>query len=363
MSQIWNAEEVLKIDDPSAAASFSCNGHVPSQGRRCRLAINRGDAGKAYPILEELSNQEPDAHALADRLRSLADCCLCLNFHRHSPSQKDRLIEQWQDLIRAEGRRMERRRTPRSTLATPVRSLGDSGTVVPWSTPTRRFGIPVGSTGPRNWEPIVERVKHAALNLAVDARIGGILPGSSEAREVVEALQSVILLLSPPNRGTTQTTSTTTALPQSPEETPTTAETVLLTASARSASIASGTPQRALSQGRTRAFPADSTRHDNIRVPLENTIAPLVQSGAQDFSTAGARGVTTPRRIRPCSPAHVARRSLDEDCAACTESLADSRLEDVVWCKTQCGHNVHRSCFEEWEGSQPVGRNATCMHW
>jgi len=261
------------------------------------------------------------------------------------------------------GVQSSRRRTPRSTLATPVRSLEGSGTVVPWSTPTRRFGIPVSSTGPRNLEPVVERVKHAALNLAVDARIGGIVPGSAEAREVVEALQNIILLLGSTTQGMPQTTSTTTALPQSPDDTPTAAETVLLTAFARFASAASGIPQPALSQGRTRALPANFTGHDNVRVPLENTIPPLVQSGAQDSSPARTRRVITPRRIRPCSPAHVARRSLNENCAACTESLADARLEDVVWCKTQCGHNVHQSCFEEWEGSQPVGRNVTCMHW
>ena len=40
------------------------------------------------------------------------------------------------------------------------------------------------------------------------------------------------------------------------------------------------------------------------------------------------------------------RRPLIEPCCVCMETLESE--QDAVWCRAQCGQNIHRSCFEEW---------------
>lgn len=44
------------------------------------------------------------------------------------------------------------------------------------------------------------------------------------------------------------------------------------------------------------------------------------------------------------SQKNVTRKSIEDDCCICFDSL-DSDAE-LVWCKAQCGHNFHETCFE-----------------
>ena len=45
------------------------------------------------------------------------------------------------------------------------------------------------------------------------------------------------------------------------------------------------------------------------------------------------------------------RKALDGDCPICFMSMDPESEEDFLWCKSSCGQNVHRECFEQWAKS------------
>ena len=65
--------------------------------------------------------------------------------------------------------------------------------------------------------------------------------------------------------------------------------------------------------------------------------------------------------LERCTAQHVPRRRIDDNCPICTEPMSRRRLGDLVWCKSQCGKSVHRSCFESWH-AYSTG-TTRCVHW
>lgn len=54
------------------------------------------------------------------------------------------------------------------------------------------------------------------------------------------------------------------------------------------------------------------------------------------------------------------RKPTDGECPICYMDL-DPENNPLVWCKAQCGHNLHRSCFEQWAASQS-GKEVRCVY-
>jgi len=51
----------------------------------------------------------------------------------------------------------------------------------------------------------------------------------------------------------------------------------------------------------------------------------------------------------------VARKECKgEDCPVCMEEL-DETKEELVWCKAQCGQNLHKECFNIWSSQSRSG--------
>ncbi|KAI5851000.1 hypothetical protein BZA05DRAFT_338136 [Tricharina praecox] len=48
----------------------------------------------------------------------------------------------------------------------------------------------------------------------------------------------------------------------------------------------------------------------------------------------------------------------DNDCPICFCPFAKG--EQIVWCKAQCGTNIHKSCFDQWKATKGKGR-VTCV--
>ncbi|KAE8447155.1 hypothetical protein EG329_010986 [Mollisiaceae sp. DMI_Dod_QoI] len=67
--------------------------------------------------------------------------------------------------------------------------------------------------------------------------------------------------------------------------------------------------------------------------------------------------------IKNTQPQHLPRRQpLDDDCYVCYEAI--DHLDDAVWCKAECGKNIHRGCFEQWAREKIIaGQDITCAHW
>lgn len=53
------------------------------------------------------------------------------------------------------------------------------------------------------------------------------------------------------------------------------------------------------------------------------------------------------------------RKPIEGECPICVFDMEPA--EDVVWCKTSCGQNFHRECFEQWKRSKMGGR-VTCVY-
>ena len=54
------------------------------------------------------------------------------------------------------------------------------------------------------------------------------------------------------------------------------------------------------------------------------------------------------------------RKPTDGECPICYMDL-DAEHNKLVWCKAQCGHNLHKSCFEQWVASQR-GQEVRCVY-
>lgn len=50
------------------------------------------------------------------------------------------------------------------------------------------------------------------------------------------------------------------------------------------------------------------------------------------------------------------RKPTDGECPICYMDL-DEPHNDLVWCKAQCGHNLHKSCFDQWAKSSSSSSN------
>jgi divalent metal cation (Fe/Co/Zn/Cd) transporter len=54
------------------------------------------------------------------------------------------------------------------------------------------------------------------------------------------------------------------------------------------------------------------------------------------------------------------RKPTDGECPICYMEL-DEESNELVWCKAQCGHNLHKSCFDQWAKSQGA-REVRCVY-
>ncbi|KAK5050815.1 hypothetical protein LTR84_003374 [Exophiala bonariae] len=54
------------------------------------------------------------------------------------------------------------------------------------------------------------------------------------------------------------------------------------------------------------------------------------------------------------------RKPMDGECPICYMDL-DPDHNKLVWCKAQCGHNLHKSCFDQWAASQR-GKEVRCVY-
>jgi hypothetical protein len=53
-------------------------------------------------------------------------------------------------------------------------------------------------------------------------------------------------------------------------------------------------------------------------------------------------------RLYNCISSHATRRSVDDACAICYQPMAYVSLEDLRWCKRECGRSFHATCLWKW---------------
>jgi hypothetical protein len=101
--------------------------------------------------------------------------------------------------------------------------------------------------------------------------------------------------------------------------------------------------------------------------PSNAMISPGLPSSAIDAAHPIADTHLQPPKHRSrtpspnCSIQHSARRSNDEECPICVQSLVHASMEQMVWCKGSCGSNLHKGCFATWK--EYADRPVRCVIW
>ena len=78
---LWDPRELLEIINPDSG-TFTCVGHAPSRGRRCRNPIAANNRNAAYGGLDAMARLEPGSKAAAAGLREIAARSLCVRYHQ-----------------------------------------------------------------------------------------------------------------------------------------------------------------------------------------------------------------------------------------------------------------------------------------
>jgi hypothetical protein len=94
--KLWDPSKTLEVINPDND-SLTCNGHAPSQGRRCRNVIRADNRALIMRTLDEIAYLPPDSPAVMSRLRAIVGPALCVRNHQ---GQADILIMNWQRKVR-----------------------------------------------------------------------------------------------------------------------------------------------------------------------------------------------------------------------------------------------------------------------
>jgi hypothetical protein len=297
MAAIWNPQTVL--DAFPESHSFTCIG-TTKKGARCRqFMFSSADLSEASKILNTISLLRPNSRSVFNVLSDLAHLMLCPRWHREPGySQVTKIVQKWQAMI--ENHCASITRTITTTTSRPsssiTRSSSDHARATSTSLPSPHT---LTEDSPRSLAP-------RRSTISPSRRTGLSTPQTLPGRSPVPSV------LTAPNILTSN--------PSLDLATPPT------------------TPTR---QNNTSAVPSPGANTDSSRLRRHNSAT----SAEPPESSTTAPSVPVPS---PCPrPKHSARRKpITENCGICYEPICCS--EDAVWCRAQCGQNIHRACFGEW---------------
>ncbi|KAH9211766.1 hypothetical protein DL95DRAFT_392222 [Leptodontidium sp. 2 PMI_412] len=111
-SKLWDPVETLEIINPDPGYQrITCVGYAPSQGRRCRIAINQYNRQTITNTLNEISYLHPSDPNVVSRLRGVAGAALCVRFHQGQASD---ILSQWRSKL-PKVQRTDSEQRPRSS--------------------------------------------------------------------------------------------------------------------------------------------------------------------------------------------------------------------------------------------------------
>lgn len=296
MAAIWDPQ--MLFDAFPDSHSFTCIG-TTKKGARCRqFMFSSADRSEASRILETISFLRPKSRRVYDVLPDLAYLMLCPRWHRKPGySQETKMVQKWQTMIEDYCASTTRTRTTRTSGPSSriTRSSSDHAHTMSTSLPSP----------PTLNEHSELSVPRRSTN-SPSRRTGLSTPPASPRRSPVPSISTE------PDIPTSN--------PSLDLATPPT------------------TPAR---QNNTSTVPSPRANAQSSRSRRQNSAT----SAESPESTTPTPSVPVPS---PCpSSKHSARRKpITENCGICYESICCP--EDAVWCRAQCGQNVHRTCFGKW---------------
>lgn len=391
---------------------FSCVGYAPSKGRRCMNPVAAHNRAIFADTLYELAGSDlEDSPARIQSLEKLAATGLCVSLHRPQAaevaSRWNRRISSWLRIqstaatVQAQSPQVSERsrsRTPARTtpplqLVTPTtirRVSSPTNTTVPspLSTPAAQMSppptpqVPSPTTvqrqthSPRSEEVIETIERTSGLGSTRSTRIQPVLAEPARASTTTQSdAGGTPASTTTPRRVGESETSERPELATRVSDFETRMPTTEFTFSVR---------RHLVPVSRVRAAPGSSrifTRE--IPTPVAATVEvgsssptqvtePAVSSAPVQVGTTPssppATSAAAPQAANTagCTQQHARRKPIDDECPVCQEPLASSSRADIVWCKAQCGTNLHRACWAEWERSSRALRGEerpSCVYW
>jgi hypothetical protein len=90
-TKVWDPVAVFEIINPDKG-TFTCVGHAPSKGRRCRWDINQQNRQEVYSLLDRISVLSPSNPEVSLLLGKITFKSLCVRYHR---DQADHVAQIW----------------------------------------------------------------------------------------------------------------------------------------------------------------------------------------------------------------------------------------------------------------------------
>jgi hypothetical protein len=348
----WDPLATLDILNYDHGGRFTCVGYAPSQHRRCRNPINQQNRNLARETLEEIAEVNPDYSLLSEDLRELAETCLCVRYHK-TEENINAVLSNWKMVLEKLKRKHNvkaRKLQHTSTFESPAsRSIDFKRSPVnedrlytlklpPPSNAIKTFGVSDRRNDTKlDICPSINKRRTSTVNQEINSGFG--IKGLS-AHVVVGERQSSTKTSGIPNNNKNADE---TWLTESEPSTPKTEDFKEPDQSAESEdSATSADEDEQLDVADISVSPPDSVqRRNNVEVDHEEE-----------------------PQIGVCSSDHVPRRPLNENCLICKEICQDLPLNELTWCKSTCGHNMHKICFEEWRPWAEKSRGGLrCALW
>lgn len=257
MTTIWNPQVLLGVEPHSNG--YTCRGEVKTgkeAGKRCGNQVNKPDRMKAARLLDTIAYHRPTSTAVHNNLREIARLCLCKG-PKHRVSQLDDVVAEWTNVI--------------------------------------------AETFPRR------------------GRTESLSYSSSDSR--------------------TESTSSRYARSLAPSDES------MTRSSTRSGSSRTSEESGESVQSRPNSTHSQHSRHSSTsRSPSENVLHSVESTDVHHTSHTH----------------NVTRRPITEACGICYEAI--HTLEDAVWCRAECGQNIHRECWDLWSAAWHSLRSGSDVH-
>ena len=283
---IWDPKRLLNVYPDSN--SFSCVA-TTKKGSRCKLRPSAADRAAASGILDNMSFYDPRTARVSGYLSDLASLIQCGRWHKKPGySQVRDLVRDWQAIV-------EDAFAPINRIRTIAATSNSSSTRSPSSILAENSSI----SALRN-----------NSTASVQPRIGRLTPTTSQSRSPTLSISTAFNIPS---------SNSAPDLPSPP-----------------------ATPTQASRNTRTSPAPF-STTSESSQASLDH--GQHTSDVAQTESSAQAP-LTPPPSPCPDSKHATKRKPITESCGICYDPICC--LEDTVWCRGQCGQNIHRACFGIW---------------
>jgi hypothetical protein len=323
----WDPRILLDLEPDHR--SFTCSG-TTKRGLRCRQSMISGsDLREASAILDQMGRTRPRDGIPLELLEELAYLTLCPRWHRKPGySQVDDLASKWKRMIYQHSETTASTPVARPTRRSRANELDGRSTLLLMDNSLDResrtalIRTEPRAQQPRSQWPVMLQSASQQRRSATSARQASQSSGLQE-RSAPRAPPRLLIEL--PDWSSSQAVAASSTPATSPSETTSTTT-------------------------RVANSPAASQRHQATPVVTPSTTTTMPSSTST--SPVDPQQLPTPPASPTQSENFPRRKPLSDSCPVCLSSFAPTPTSTAsataVYCRAQCGTNIHRTCFNEW---------------